>query len=166
MKMFKKILACVLLAAMALTVMTGCANSKIIKESIYKQITSVYSNIKYDAALEEKAEKFVQVFAAGDNLESNKEAGIAYAKVSRDEEEFWNLMKSTTDVVMPVWYRVIDDLSVNAGLMMMCNDSSQVVSSLVKSQAFTCLGEEEYTKVGVALVNIKGDTYCVIIASK
>ncbi len=166
MKMFKKILACVLLAAMALTVMTGCANSKIIKESIYKQITSVYSNIKYDAALEEKAEKFVQVFAAGDNLESNKEAGIAYAKVSRNEEEFWNLMKSTTDVVMPVWYRVIDDLSVNAGLMMMCNDSSQVVSSLVKSQAFTCLGEEEYTKVGVALVNIKGDTYCVIIASK
>ncbi len=166
MKMFKKILACVLLAAMALTVMTGCANSKIIKESIYKQITSVYSNIKYDAALEEKAEKFVQVFAAGDNLESNKEAGIAYAKVSRDEKDFWSLMKSTTDVVMPVWYRVIDDLSVNAGLMMMCNDSSQVVSSLVKSQAFTCLGEEEYTKVGVALVNIKGDTYCVIIASK
>lgn len=166
MKMFKRIIAAVLLAAMMLTLMTGCSSAQRVKDNVYDQIGKVYSNLEKDSDLEKKAEAFVQTFAKGENLESNTDAGIAYAKVSREETAFWELIEEDNDVVMPIWYDPYDDGTVNVGLMMMCNDSAQAAASLYKSKTLDILGKGDYARIGVATVEIKGDIYCVIIAGK
>lgn len=169
MKQFKRLAAALLLGAMVLTMFTACCGTS--KEERVLEAIKIFTGneeIVMDADLQKDAKYVTTKFAAGENLESDREDSyVAYAKVSLEDEKFWDIMSRADDGdasswTGPVWYKKSNP-TVNAGLYLPYSDN--VVSMLRNLKALEiehCFYNK--TKVGISVVNVKGDDYVVIVA--
>ena len=169
MKQFKRLFAAILLGAMLLTVFTGCTRSPNKEKNVFNVLKTALGDkyeITEDAELQKKAETFAKVFVKGENLESNRNVGRAYAKVSESEKEFWEIMDADKPCVMPAQHITKND-KVNAALFLPYTDNAAaIIPMLTNLGVLSEIQENEYHKVGIAIANVKGDDYVVIVADK
>lgn len=155
---------------MLLTVFTGCTRSPNKEKNVFSVLKTALGDkyeITEDAELQKKAETFAKVFVKGENLESNRNVGIAYAKVSESEKEFWEIMDAKTPCVMPAQHITKEGSTVNAALFLPYTDNAAaIIPMLTKYGVLSEITTNKYHKVGIAIANVKGDDYVVIVADK
>lgn len=167
MKQFKRLATALLLGAMVLTMFTACSFTSIKEKNVLEAIKIVSGNkeIEIDEELQADAEYVASKFATGENLESNKYAGRAYARVDSDDTKFWDIVARAncfSTWAGPLWYNPWAS-GVNVSLLLpYSSDLTRMTQVLYQNNSDTCLNGME--KVGIAIVNVKGDDYVVIVA--
>lgn len=175
MKKFSRLLAVLLLAVMMMTTLTSCAQSESKKEdAVYNAISAMMKEyditVTRDDALTKKAREFASLVESGTNLESNKKAGIAYAKVDTSKSSWADfnsyclkasaksLSNANLNVCLGLPYT--KDTMALAGLLNNGGDAASVRTEMMwDSDGIAYRGTQ---KVGVAIATVKGDDYCVI----
>lgn len=172
MKQFKRLAAVLVLGAMVMSMFTACSTTAAKKERVLEAIKIVTENedAVFNDELQKDAEYVAEKFLTGENLESNKTAGRAYAKVDSSDAKFWEIMNRSKNNVVNDWSGPVFSVrystgTVNAGLLLPYSSDLMRMTQDLYQMDKVVENLSKFDNFGIAIVNVKGDDYVVIVAA-
>lgn len=169
MKQFKRLAAVLVLGAMVLSMFTACSTTAAKKERVLEAIKIVTENedAVFNDELQKDAEYVAEKFLAGEKLESNKEAGRAYAKVDSSDAKFWEIINRSANDNRGDWtgpiFKNRYSSGVNIGLLLPYSENTMRMTQDMWQIGNTVECLKQCNNFGIAIVNVEGDDYVLIV---